>query len=587
MSPPVYQRHLVFYAVVQHDFMAERADELDAKAGEYISVVAQSNYEWFVAKPIGKLGRPGLIPVSFVAIHDLTTGRVMPEEEVKLLMERGDIPGVEEWKKSILEYKAASISLGVIEDDRGPVLNSPFMPPSQTTPKLEKSEKSEVPYHTQSNEKMESLASKMVPLTLPSGILLSADVVSWHFEMDEYWFRIHALFQPDDPSGSETLPPAKHLILFRVYDDFHTFQVNLLKTFPVEAGNELANDQITPKRILPYMPGHTDNVNDRVTSLRKEELDQYLSQLCALWELGAEYILRHKLIRDFFTPKAGDAEEDVEPAYRIFNERNTKQHDSSQDEIREPLEKMIIRDQVDSYSDGSNYDDEHDYGRSSNGRSTKGTNDGAAYQGNAISQARYNGYDKQGYGGAYSEGFSSYRSGASPPPQSAGPVSMERNYSAEAALSRSSSNYYQNRNDHEQTVTYTSHRRPEDDSPRSFTSNPSQPPSATSGGSGVTRNRSASNANSPPISANNPNPAFIKIKVFDSLTQDLIAIRVNPRVTHEQLMEKVRARLGSDVKQLAYRSSVYNNWKDLTDDRSLKDWLESTDKHVLYADPES
>lgn len=64
------------YGVVQHGFRAERADELDAKRGEPIIVIAQSNHEWFVAKPIGRLGGPGLIPVSFVAISDTTTGKL-------------------------------------------------------------------------------------------------------------------------------------------------------------------------------------------------------------------------------------------------------------------------------------------------------------------------------------------------------------------------------------------------------------------------------------------------------------------------------------------------------------------------------
>ena len=36
------------YAVVQYDFAAERPDELDAKAGEPIIVIAQSNHEWYV-----------------------------------------------------------------------------------------------------------------------------------------------------------------------------------------------------------------------------------------------------------------------------------------------------------------------------------------------------------------------------------------------------------------------------------------------------------------------------------------------------------------------------------------------------------
>jgi bud emergence protein 1 len=106
-------RTQVFYAIVQHDFVAERPDELDAKRGDAITVVAQSNREWFVAKPIGRLGRPGLIPVSFVEIHDPTTGKVI--EDVDGLIDRGDLPKVEEWKRAMLNYKQNSISLGVID----------------------------------------------------------------------------------------------------------------------------------------------------------------------------------------------------------------------------------------------------------------------------------------------------------------------------------------------------------------------------------------------------------------------------------------------------------------------------------------
>ena len=98
------------YGVVQYDFNAERADELEAKAGEAIIVVAQSNPEWFVAKPIGRLGGPGLIPVSFVDIKDTATMKSVPDplEAVR----KAGVPRVEEWKKFAAEYKNSSISLG-------------------------------------------------------------------------------------------------------------------------------------------------------------------------------------------------------------------------------------------------------------------------------------------------------------------------------------------------------------------------------------------------------------------------------------------------------------------------------------------
>jgi len=89
--------------------------------------------------------------------------------------------------------------------------------------------------------------------------------------------------------------------------------------------------------------------------------------------------------------------------------------------------------------------------------------------------------------------------------------------------------------------------------------------------------------NSPPISATNPQTAFVKIKIFHRRTDDLIAIRVSPRVTHNQLMEKVRERLGDDVQMVSYRSSVTGSFSGLEDDYELRDWLDHAEKHVLYA----
>lgn len=98
------------YGVVQYDFNAERPDELEAKAGEAIIVIAQSDPEWFVAKPIGRLGGPGLIPVSFIEIKDTATGLPVPDPNEAV--QRAGVPKVEEWKKMAADYKNSSISLG-------------------------------------------------------------------------------------------------------------------------------------------------------------------------------------------------------------------------------------------------------------------------------------------------------------------------------------------------------------------------------------------------------------------------------------------------------------------------------------------
>ena len=102
------------YGIVQYDFVAERPDELEAKEGEAVIVIAQSNKEWFVAKPIGRLGGPGLIPVGFIEIRDMVTG--LPCEDKEEAIRRAGVPKVEEWKRKIAEYKNSSISLGKFND---------------------------------------------------------------------------------------------------------------------------------------------------------------------------------------------------------------------------------------------------------------------------------------------------------------------------------------------------------------------------------------------------------------------------------------------------------------------------------------
>lgn len=101
------------YGIVMYDFAAERPDELEAKAGEAIIVIAQSNPEWFVAKPIGRLGGPGLIPVSFIEIRDMTSGQAVPDAQEAV--QRAGVPKVEEWKKMAADYKNSSITLGKFE----------------------------------------------------------------------------------------------------------------------------------------------------------------------------------------------------------------------------------------------------------------------------------------------------------------------------------------------------------------------------------------------------------------------------------------------------------------------------------------
>ncbi|KAF5124446.1 hypothetical protein DV452_000155 [Geotrichum candidum] len=106
--------HAQLYAVVKHEFNPERADELQASVGESIIIIARSNQEWVVAKPIGRLGGPGLIPINFIEIRDIGTNK--PVSDLNDALNRAHVPYVEEWKRLAAEYKASSIPLGKIDD---------------------------------------------------------------------------------------------------------------------------------------------------------------------------------------------------------------------------------------------------------------------------------------------------------------------------------------------------------------------------------------------------------------------------------------------------------------------------------------
>ncbi|KAF7301559.1 hypothetical protein MIND_00721400 [Mycena indigotica] len=507
----------VFYAIVQHDFLAERDDELDAKRGDAITVVAQSNREWFVAKPIGRIGRPGLIPVSFVEIHDPATGRAITD--VNALMDRGDLPRVEDWKRAVYNYKQNSIALGVIDGPsaRDSVPNSPFItnqPPPQLAAVLEPAISVQGPSpqdHNYSNPPNPPPSSE--PEIQPEGILLSANVVSFHFEMDEYWFRVDAIFQPYTTPGTP-LPPAKSLILFRVYNDFYDFQVSLLDTFPREAGREPPHP-----RMLPYMPGPAQDVDDALTATRRTELDEYVNGLCDLSNVGAKYVLEHAVVREFLAIKPGDVENSIPP--------RTQEIDALfGDDVQDSFGRLTVDDRQSQYDDENGYVSpgqqiQHPYNQTDQRRPSAESNHlyAPGHQRNGSSSSRSQSPPASGWN--------------DPPPMTSSPSTSSRG---------------------------------------------SNPPSTRS------RSDSVANINSPSISAQNPQTAFVKIKIFDRVADDLIAIRVHPRVTHIELMDKVQSRLGSEVANLRYRDSMSNAFVGLDSDQQLRAWIDATDKHVLYAD---
>lgn len=282
------------YGVVMYDFNAERSDELEAKAGEAIIVIAQSNPEWFVAKPIGRLGGPGLIPVSFIELRDMATGKALenPGEAIR----KAGVPKVEEWKKMATAYKNSSITLGKFEG------GGPSQPIEQGMERLsiqnapQPLAPSGQPQPAAQPQQTEFVSSATTELYAP----ISARIPRYCFAEDKYWFVIET-----------QLEDGRHWELSRYYEDFYDFQIALLTEFPAEAGNTG-----TQKRTLPYMPGPVSYVTDAITEGRLHNLDAYVKNLLN----QPPYISRCTLVKQFFAPREGDYEMDpatIEQEYRL------------------------------------------------------------------------------------------------------------------------------------------------------------------------------------------------------------------------------------------------------------------------------
>ncbi|KAH7048728.1 hypothetical protein BKA57DRAFT_424174 [Linnemannia elongata] len=280
------------YGIVLYDFGAERPDELDAKVGDAILVIAQSNEEWYVAKPIGRLGGPGLIPVSFVEIRDMATGKAINVPE--MLRQTGTaIPRVEEWKKQAMDYKANSIPLGKIDSNEALQKQQQAIQQQQQQQQHQQQQHfSNIPPQAQQPIHPQHFHDQDL-----SNVIVEASVDSFHHEDDQYWFSVSV----DLASGATRR-------LLRLYEDFYNFHIALLEEFPVESGR--VGDQ---PRILPFMPIPLQMVDDAVTATRQVDLDGYVQDLCKL----PTRIIQHPLVNQLFGLRDGDTETPAPPVMSV------------------------------------------------------------------------------------------------------------------------------------------------------------------------------------------------------------------------------------------------------------------------------
>ncbi|KZV73564.1 hypothetical protein PENSPDRAFT_552279, partial [Peniophora sp. CONT] len=533
-----------FFAIVMHDFHAERTDELDARAGDAITVVAQSNREWFVAKPIGRLGKPGLIPVSFVQVRDPATNAPIAADDVDKLMSSGTLPRVEEWKQMVMHYKSTSIALGSLDEPIGK--ETLDHPPARTTSSHADADFEESPI-------------------LPPGLILSAEVRSFHFENEDYWFRVSALFQPYDPvnpTSTHNLPPARELTLFRVYNDFFDFQTRLIGTFPEYAGREKGRP-----RVIPYMPGAAERVDDPLTAQRQVELDGYLRRLARLAGTTAREVLECELTREFFTARPGDLDRGAGPQFERMSAVGWFDPDESPD-IQYPTADGRPPSQVAAAQEEEEYvpyGEEEDVVPQERLRSMR-ISDGSDY---GDSPLQTNGHSN---GRLHAHSASTASASRTPSP---------RGHAHTPSQSQHRPSQSQSRHRPQQSQSYGNGNGNGRDSAYSSASSGSRWPDSQSTHA---TSPSSSADEAPPISASNANPAFIKIKIFDRAQDDLIALRVHPRVGLAELVGKAGQRLGGEVRGLSYKDVGSGGFVALNADGELRAWIEKGERFVLYAD---
>ncbi|KAI8334615.1 hypothetical protein BC941DRAFT_431684 [Chlamydoabsidia padenii] len=316
-----------YYGRVLYDFVAERLDELDCKADEAIIVIAQSNKEWYVAKPIGRLGGPGLIPVSYVQLYDVITNHPISSSTItrSTVSSPGistsiSIPNLDEWKQQTQIYETSSIllvssNLGTAKrssTSMSKCLSDQHHLRHSSTQRLEQQQvihptsssrlSSESVNHISPRRNSEFVvvknsSAKVAQPTLADSldrtIVVDITVNSFIMEGDQYWFVLYA-----------TANNGKHRILYRTYERFYQFHIRLLQEYPEEAGK---GDK---ERILPFMPGPLDYVNDLITEQRREDLDHYCKTLLSL----PDYLSTCDLIQyDLFGLDQNDVETDYAP----------------------------------------------------------------------------------------------------------------------------------------------------------------------------------------------------------------------------------------------------------------------------------
>ena len=288
------------YATVLYDFVAERPQELSVQKGDAVVIVAQSNYEWFVAKPLWRLSAPGLIPVSFVEIRNPATDEVIPN--ARHVIDQGLVPSLAQWEQMNERFRQNAIPLGKLDSmpaNESTTRSSGSRAPSDAGSAAHEDPGVVAPLMSSQRDSQRSASNEPI---LPMGILTAATVDAFRMERSDCWFCIRASYasaltsskSPDVYQGHEV----RELLLYRLYEDFKEFHTALTETFGAHVSKETGGAQYS----LPSLSLFPRSLNTMQAGEARAVLDRYMGELCTLPE-GA---LRSSAFRAFLEPRLGD-----------------------------------------------------------------------------------------------------------------------------------------------------------------------------------------------------------------------------------------------------------------------------------------
>ncbi|CAO3596464.1 unnamed protein product [Absidia cylindrospora] len=383
-SSTVQQPNQRCYGIVLYDFVAERKDELGCKADETIIVIAQSNQEWYVAKPIGRLGGPGLIPVSFVQLYDIITNHpvLLPTTGYQSLSSPRTsftIPKLGEWKKQTQIYEESSIPLsgsGIGVDPLQHSKNIPHVNPDRGSGGLSLSSNSSDlsdQHHWYSHSKRKEQRHQSTPSSSssPSPVLLHLQQQQQQqrrsYESSITSSRRSSEIAPKKDQHSSlrhtpiTPPSVRRTSIYNASTSQHTKVVDITANSFILEGDQywfvfyatvnngkhrilyrtyeyfyqfhvrllqeypIEAGKGEKERILPLMPAPLDKVDDHITEQRREDLDYYCKRLLTL----PSYLSESEIIQmELFGLKKGDVETDyaMKKGSRVIKSNNISNH---------------------------------------------------------------------------------------------------------------------------------------------------------------------------------------------------------------------------------------------------------------------